>query len=1109
MSAPRLGALDIAAALGQPPPTPQQRAVIEAPLEPVLVVAGAGSGKTETMTSRVVWLVANGLVPVEQVLGLTFTRKAAGELAERVRRRLQQLGTTGLWVPEPGEDGTATLTSVPTISTYHAYAGRLVGEHGLRLGIEPDTRLLSEAGAWQLVDGLVARYDGPLDELGRQFGEKVPARSTLVAACLHLSGELAEHVRTVEDLEQHLDAVITHLEGLPDVADPAASRGRPPLGPARSLEYRLRARRALVPILRDYARLKRERDLLDFADQMALAARLAAADEQVRELERQRYRVVLLDEYQDTSEAQLVLLASLFAQGPQASPVMAVGDPNQSIYGWRGASATTLGRFPQEFPRADGSPAEVLGLSTSWRNDEVVLAAANAVSAPLREGSPVPVPRLVARPGAGEGRLDLASFETIEAEAQGVARWIAAERGRGGVLRSAAVLCRKRSQFEPVIAALEQAGLPVEVVGLGGLLRAPEVLDLVALLAVVDDPGRGDRLMRLLAGPVLRLGARDLAALSDWSELLRRRVEGGQRTASTDPAPDGVPALEHSASDAAEPLGIVEALDQFPPPEWVSPDGRELSDIGRERLRWLREVVTSVRALAGIGLPEVVLEAQRLLGLDVEVLSRPGGPRARAHLDRFVDIAADFASGAQLPSLSAFLAWLEAAEVHERGLAPAAQEPDPSAVSVLTVHAAKGLEWDVVAVPGLVEATFPAYEHARARADGAGGWTIAEPTDAGWVSGHGDLPYDLRGDRDGLPRLDWAGVKDRASIKAAVESFRAEGGRHGLVEERRLAYVAFTRARTNLLLSSHVWGSGSAPRLPSRFLTEVAQALTGDPRVQVGPQAALPDSTADCPNPRDDLATAAVWPVAADPTGVAQRAAEVVDRYRGAGRPPRDPLADEAARLLRERAEQTQARPTVELPPHLTTSALVQLAADADRFALDLRRPMPAPPAHSARRGTAFHAWVEAHYGEPAMLDLDELPGSADDGAVDEGDLEQMQERFLASEWAAREPLEIERSVEMVVDGIAVRGRIDAVFGRGDGGVTIVDWKTGAEPSPAVARSRAVQLSAYRIAYARLTGRSLDEVDAAFFYASTGRTVRPQLLDVEQLRAVLPPDQGR
>ena len=170
-------ALDIATALEMPPPTAEQAAVIEAGARPLLVVAGAGSGKTETMAARVVWLVANGLVDPDQVLGLTFTRKAAAELSQRIAKRLRGLERAGIWTP-PADDGTGAevLGGTPTVSTYHAYAGRLVREHALRVGIEPEFRILTEAGAWQLAAEAVSRWDGADGRRRQERGHRHPGR---------------------------------------------------------------------------------------------------------------------------------------------------------------------------------------------------------------------------------------------------------------------------------------------------------------------------------------------------------------------------------------------------------------------------------------------------------------------------------------------------------------------------------------------------------------------------------------------------------------------------------------------------------------------------------------------------------------------------------------------------------------------------------------------------------------------------------------------------------------------------------------------------------------------------------------------------------------------
>jgi DNA helicase II / ATP-dependent DNA helicase PcrA len=165
---------------------------------------------------------------------------------------------------------------------------------------------------------------------------------------------------------------------------------------------------------------------------------------------------------------------------------------------------------------------------------------------------------------------------------------------------------------------------------------------------------------------------------------------------------------------------------------------------------------------------------------------------------------------------------------------------------------------------------------------------------------------------------------------------------------------------------------------------------------------------------------------------------------------------------------------------------------------------MPFPPNPHTRRGTAFHAWLEQRFGATRLLDLDELPGAADDGAAADDELDALRAAFLTSEWADRRPTEVEVSFETEVDGIGVRGRMDAVFADPDGGWTVVDWKTGAVPDPARLPALSVQLAAYRLAWAALAGCEVERVRAAFHYVRAGETLRPaDLLDTGGLRALL------
>jgi ATP-dependent DNA helicase UvrD/PcrA len=1059
---PRIGPAALAATLGLPPPTPEQVAVIRAPLEPAVVVAGAGSGKTETMSARVVWLVANGYVRPEQVLGLTFTTKAAAELGARLRLRLAALARHGL---------TSPLEDEPTVLTYHAYAARLVAEHALRLAVEPTSRLLTEALCWQLAARVVRGFDGELPDLD-------VAESTVIGYLLDLSGELAEHLVTPDQLRAWTARFAGQVAGLP-----SAPRYKQPSAEVRRILAANDDRVSLLPMVARYELAKRETSAMDFDDQMSLAARIAARFPEVGRGERARYTVVLLDEYQDTGHSQLVLLRSLFGGTGEGRghPVTAVGDPCQSIYGWRGATAGNLARFPAHFQRRRGQPAQVLPLSTSFRNDQRILAAANTVSGSLRGDVPVLVPG----PGAREGEVRAALLDTVDDEAAWLAGVIAevwkadsARREAGERGRSIAVLCRRRAQFARIAAAVRARGIPVELVGLGGLLATPEVRDVVSTLRVLSDPTAGDAAVRLLSGARWRLGPRDLAALGQRArELARARVDGAA----------------HADADRAEELSLIEALDDPGPAARYSPTGYE-------RLVALSRELTALRRRVGQPLPELVADAERVLRLDIELAAGPDRTTGHVHLDRFLDVAARFAEDAEVATLSAFLAYLEAAEATERGLEAGVVEVNTDRVQVLTIHAAKGLEWDVVAVPGLVTGVLP-------DRDATSG--------SGWAKSVAALPYPLRGDALDLPAFDPGEAGDLRELEMRRREFAAACQQRGEREERRLAYVAVTRARHLLLCCGYHWDEAIKARTPSPFLTELAECAQVDVWVD-GP-------AEDAENPLLAQVREVAWPV--DPLGARRSAVEDgAALVRTALDSPEEPAVDalfapeevtaagwrrDADLLLAERDARVGpgARLDVPLPGQLSVSALVTLAADPAELARQIRRPLPHKPAPLARRGTAFHAWLEERYAGERLLDLDELPGAADAGAAPDGDLELLQERFLASGWADRAPVEVEVPFEAALGASSaalIRGRMDAVFADPDGGYTVVDWKTGRQPTGPAAVAAAVQLAAYRLAWADLSGTPLELVRAAFHYVREDATVCPvDLLDRAGLLALL------
>ncbi|MFC0866226.1 ATP-dependent helicase [Sphaerimonospora cavernae] len=1086
------------------PPTPEQAAVIKAPLEPAVVVAGAGSGKSETMAGRVVWLVANGKAKPEQILGLTFTRKAAAELAERVRKRLNGLLEAKLIEPE-------LLDAEPTISTYHAYAARLVADHALREGLEPTMRLVTPAIAWQMAARVVGQYDGPMDRV--DYGPV-----SVTKAVLELAGELAEHLRSPDEVREFGGWLRKRLLGLP---------GRTNQDQRTPVDTQA-VREQLLPMVEAYQRLKRGREVIDYGDQMALAARIATRHPEVGAVERARFSVVLLDEYQDTSHAQLVLLRALFGGG---HPVTAVGDPCQSIYGWRGASAGNLSRFPQDFPTAVGDPAPVRQLSVSFRNGEQVLGVAAAIQRPLRaEARQVPV----LRPGenrAGRGRVVCAFHETADAEAEWIAErvgtllrregapdglpWGDGERGPNGETvqprtvqpKDVAILARRRSQFPTLRKALEKQGIPVEVVGLGGLLMVPEVADIVATLRTLYDPTAGDALVRLLAGPRWRIGPADLAALGalarDLSREIRDGKQGEQRTGDL---------LDQVVIELAEERGsLIDALDELPElSDRRSESLKDFSAAAQERLPRLARDLRLLRAHAGQPLPDLIGEIERRLGLDIEVAAKGGGPlAARADLDAFLDAATRFAGDAEDPTLGAFLTYLNAAEAEEFGL-EGGRVGDTNSVKLMTIHASKGLEWPIVIVPGLSQATTQKGELAKGTI-----FPAMPATNPSWTRNPRKLPYPLRGDRMDLPEL--TGLE-----KDVLAAFDERCRERDLMEERRLAYVAVTRAHYLLVASGYRWGTSSRPLEPSAFLTEVRDAgalidgwhESGEDEGEQNPRLVEP--------PQQE------WPVVSVAEGIhdgarlVEEALAEVSRAEDA-RVAGDARADHGARelqdwdrermrlwardtelLLREReTNRRRTEAVVELPARLTVSSLVTLAADPMAFARQVRRPVPRKPAPLARRGTTFHRWLESRWGQQRLIDDFELPGAADEPSDADVQLAELQERFEESVWAGREPLDLEVPFETVIADRLLRGRMDAVFREGDGFV-VVDWKTGERPQGRAAETASVQLAAYRMAWAALVGAPLEKVGAAFHYVRSNETIRPvDLLDADGLAALI------
>ena len=1094
------------------PPTSEQEAVIKARDPRMLVVAGAGSGKTQTMSQRIAWHIASGNVEPQKVLGLTFTRKAAGELAQRVRKYLPPSARSSL--------------DRPTISTYNSFASNIATSYALLIGKDPRAQLLTEAARWQLVSQIVDEWSGVLgsDDVLLDKG-----KSTVVDTVLHLAGEMTDHGVSPDEAREFLTKEIEALEGLNDVKNfrlakfrgTGASQGFASLYKGlRSLHLRLSA----VDIVERYFEIKNEKSYLDYSDQVAWAGQILAQAPQVREELRSQYSMVLLDEYQDTSMNQANFLNNAF--GPlggngEENPVAvcAVGDPNQAIYGWRGAGANALSDFVSQF---QVPPAGIYTLSTAFRNGTRILDTANALMHGLNPSimGLDEMPKLKSLGSKAAGEVIHIHADTDEQQYRAIAQKIASNfadhRARydseaqaaiasGATVDpyeppSAAVLVRKSKYAEPMIAALEECGLEYEHIGGEKLVTVPEVRVLRALLNSAFVPSRGDELMIVMN--FFAVSPKDLRALRQYLYQI-------EPTKKADKPRDAfMLALNPSLVDGLERL--VQDVHEGNTPKTDS----SFTESGLERLLRIAQMLRILRLRADESLPAVVELAISLLNLYGYANARSkGGAKAKRVLSKFTQMAAEFVPLADRLQGGAlvrdFLLWLEAVESKEQGgdddssadavplldeellVGDDELEPEPGVVQILTVHKAKGLEWDIVAIPEMVSGEFDA---------------AIESEGKPWNTDGQALPYPLRQDRSHLPtfsaqiyvHLGPLSEDDAAEVGVDYAQFKSgELIDYRTAENRRLAYVAITRPRSVLYLGSYdqraeklrkvSQGAKPVEDKAHVFLDEIHQqaAPSTIDSVQVEPIPAAVDSEGTVVETIENLR----WPTDVDRSlDLGQIAAYVpADNYQ-------EVWQQAATRAVQERESEEVEQASRD---HLTASAVVAMMKNPEKYALDVLRPIPQEPTEAASRGSAVHAAIAHYFGYAATLDIDSLVlnlgfddeeagAPAFDRGITSSAEQELYDRFQDSRFAHYPPLAIETTCEIALAGKPIRCVIDAVFDTsqilGARPITIVDWKTGKRPSKSEVEKRAYQLALYRLAWSATHGVPLEDVDACFYY---------------------------
>jgi DNA helicase-2/ATP-dependent DNA helicase PcrA len=942
-------------------PTPEQDLVIHYPLLPLRVAAGAGTGKTATLAHRIVHLVEGQGVEPEQVLGITFTNKAAEELADRIRAALAEHARRGREVE---------------VATYHGYAHRILQEFGALVGVERRAKVITPPFARQLLrDALGSGAWSTLD---------LTYPPAVIGRLAELGSDLGDNLLTAADL----------LAAAPAVEE-------------RDELWQQRVE--LAQALLRYEEEKRRLGSVDYADLIRMAHRLVELRPEIAVRIRERYRVVLLDEYQDTNPAQRELLLRIFGEG---FPVTAVGDSAQTIYEWRGASLENFAEFPSHFRRASGEEAETRSLRTNRRSGQLILDLANRVQAEIG-GDQV---ELVAREQAGTGRVATAWFRSAVEEAGWIAGEVRRLQEEGFRWSEMAVLFRKTKDMALVRDALEAADVPVEVASLGGLLAVPEVADLHAWLRLLGNQEDAVALARILLGSSFRLGLGDFVPLAEW---VRSRTPWRDEDADEERLP------AHTLLEAIDHLGELEGLSEE--------SGRRLEEFRTTYRQLLQEA-------QGVSLVELCRRILDRVGAwpEVEAMSGPARLSARLNLYRFLDLAEEWSPIEGRPSLAAFLDYLDLLAEEGDEEIDSARLSGEDAVALLTVHRAKGLEWRAVFLPALYTGNFPAdirlyddpFRHPQV------------------------LPFELRVDAAHLPRLP---PDDDRARKEILRS------RH-LSQEWRTGYVAVTRAKQLLYLSGAHWYGQQQPQPPGA-LYELGRTQSG--ATDLGHQAEPGErpgvlrvevSTEGSPDPAfPEGWEEAFRSVLEDPDWAAKRAAEL-DLTHAFQQEHED-----FRQMLLDLPDVPAAEPAAE-PMRVSVTGLVTYATCPKRFYWAEVDRMPRSFSRAARRGVDLHRRIELH--NRGAMPLEDPDQAAYDLSPAEEGPEGVPgahpfEAFRDSRFAAQRPLFVEAPFDVKVGRARVRGRVDAVYPEGKDGWEVVDFKSG---RPANDPAPHVQLEAYAVA---------------------------------------------
>jgi DNA helicase-2/ATP-dependent DNA helicase PcrA len=961
-------------------PTPEQQAILDLGLTSIRVRAGAGTGKTTTVALVISNLVANHGIDPERILGITFTNKAAAELAERVSSLL----------PESVDPARQV-----EVHTYHGFAAQVLGEYGPLSGVDTRRGIITPTFGRQLIRDVF--YHEPLEHLDVTY----PGTMDWIRK---LGDQLGDHLLAPEDL---IRAATIH--GDDDIW-------------ARRVEMA----RTLV----GYNKAKSELGVVDYSDLVTMSTRLLEENPRLAEMIRDRYRVLVLDEYQDTNPAQRVLITTIFRDG---FPVIAVGDEDQTIYEWRGASAQNFEDFIDHFPTADGDRAHDKSLTLNRRSGAGILAVANEI-------------RRMANPGAES--LTAAESEETEvttywardalAEAEWIARQFEALHDQGVAWSDMAVLFRKNKDFALIVDVLGRHDIPMEVANLGGLLSVPEISLLRAWLTVLQNPEDSTALVQILLGSEYRRGMADLASLTRWL------------AANRPVAPD---------SEDPEPLTLVEAIEAVDDIAGLDPEARRRL----ERFHAIyRDLLVETQGLTLGETCRLVLDRTRAWQ-NIEALPASARLTARLNIYRFLDLTDEWSPLAGRPSLAAFLDYLGAMEDEPAEELDSARLSGEDAVTLVTVHRAKGLEWENVAIPAVFAGNFPSSPMG-----------FPDPV---------RFPYHLPVEF----RLDTAIADLPDDDEGRRALFR---GRH-FAQEWRVAYVATTRAKKRLFVSGAYWYGQVEARTTIAKPSELFEMVESH-------EVSLNDGHAD-PGPRPDVLRSPETGRAPDPLfadgwqsalRMGMEEPELLDRMaveQGVD-DEYQRITDQWSQRLFDLAEVGEITTAPESPT-VSVTGLVTYAQCPKRYYWSDVDPLPRRRNMAATRGTEIHRRIELHQRgqmpfdelEPGLYDAVEEPEESVDIDTGVGGFGVYESSRFATDkaWLIEAPFLLSLG-----NGFKVRGRVDAIYAT-DSHWEVVDFKSG---RPSEDPARIVQLEAYAVAVNEVDfgGDPPETLDVTFAYLGGG-----------------------